>query len=61
LQLSLNFLPAPQAAHLLTRLSLEQHAELVEALARIITKAARRSPAEVPGAASSAIKELRHD
>jgi len=55
-QLSLNFLPTPQPASPLTRLSQEQRAELVEVLARIITKAAGKSPT-----ASQASKEPRHD
>jgi hypothetical protein len=59
-QLSLNFLPTAQPASPLTRLHPEQRAELVEVLARIITKAAGESPASEP-VAPSASKESSRD
>ncbi len=61
MQLSLNFLPTPQPASPLTRLSPEQRAELVEVLARIITRAAGKSPTNEAAAASPASKEPHHD
>jgi len=60
-QLSLNFLPTPQPASPFTRLHPEQRAELVEVLARIITKAAGKPPANEPAAAPSPSKEPSDD
>ena len=45
MQLSLNFLTSPQPATPLDRLEPEQRAELIQVLARIITKAASRAEA----------------
>ena len=61
MQLSLNFLPTPQSASPLTRLHPERRAELIEVLARIITKAAVKPPTNEPAAAPSASKELCDD
>jgi hypothetical protein len=47
MQLSLNFLTSPQPATPFEQLEPEQRAELVHALARIITKAAGRADAAV--------------
>ena len=63
MQLTLNFLPTPQPVSPLTRLTPEQRTELVDVLARIITKAAGKSPTNEPATASpaSASKEPSHD
>jgi hypothetical protein len=61
MQLSLNFLPISQPVSPLTRLHPEQRAELVEVLARIITKAAGKLPANEPAAAPPVSKELCND
>jgi hypothetical protein len=60
-QLSLNFLPTPQPASPLLRLSPEQRADLVDVLARIITKAADTSTLPQPATPSSTSPEPSHD
>jgi hypothetical protein len=60
-QLSLNFLPTPQPGNPLSRLSPEQRAELVEALARIIAKTADKLARPGLATPSSANKEASDD
>jgi hypothetical protein len=63
MQLSLNFLTSPQPATPLERLEPEQRAELIHALARIITKAASRAdaPVNTPVMTTTPTKEAHHD
>jgi hypothetical protein len=62
-QLSLNFLTPPQPATPLERLEPEQRAELVLALARIITKAAGHPepPMIEEAVTTTPTQETRHD
>lgn len=61
MQLSLNFLPTPQPANPLSRLSQEQRAALVEVLARLLTKVAGKSATHQSAPPLSATKESSHD
>lgn len=63
MQLSLNFLTPPHPARPLERLDPERRAELIRALARIITKAAGRTePSENKETVTTMpIKERPHD
>jgi hypothetical protein len=60
-QLSLSFLPTQQPPSPLSQLSEEQRAELVEALARVLTKAAGNPVARQPAPPLSANREPSHD
>ena len=63
MQLSLNFLTPPRPATPLERLEPGQRAELVQALARIITKAAGRAepPMIEEAVTMTPTDETRHD
>jgi len=62
-QLSLNFLTPPRPARPLERLDPERRAEPIQALARIITKAANRTEPSVDkgSATTPPIEGNRHD
>ena len=63
MQLSLNFLIQPQSATPLDQLEPAQRAEVVQALAALITKAVNlaRSPAVTTTATTHPIRETLHD